>query len=89
MLVILTAVEKVKINFGQENEKDLDALSIDEINAYINNNEFHAGSMLPKVQACKNFVDGHRDRVALIASLEKAKESLQGKNGTRILGGKS
>jgi carbamate kinase len=89
MLVILTAVEKVKINFGQANEKDLDALSIDEINTYINNNEFHAGSMLPKVQACKNFVDGHRDRVALIASLEKAKESLQGLNGTRILGGKS
>ena len=89
MLVILTAVEKVKINFGQANEKDLDTLDLEQVNAYIENNEFHAGSMLPKVQACKGFVEGKKGRVALIASLEKAKASLRGENGTRILGGHS
>ncbi|QWC00397.1 carbamate kinase [Mycoplasmatota bacterium] len=87
MLVILTAVDKVKLNFGQENEKDLDELSIKQMDQYIKNNEFHAGSMLPKVEACKSFVNGNKNRIALIASLEKAKEALLGKSGTKIIGG--
>lgn len=88
MLVILTAVEKVKINFGQANEKDLDQLTIKEIDQFIKDKEFHAGSMLPKVEACKSFVNGFKHRTAIIASLEKAKEALIGESGTRIIGDK-
>ncbi|MFP4478945.1 MAG: carbamate kinase [Candidatus Izemoplasmatales bacterium] len=87
MLVILTAVEKVKINFGQKNEKDLDKLTIDEIDKYKKNDEFGSGSMLPKVEACKAFVLNHKERVAIIGSLEKAKEALLGESGTKIIGG--
>lgn len=87
LLFILTAVDKVKINFGKANEKDLDSLTIDEINQYIKNKEFSAGSMLPKIEACKAFVQGNKKRLALIASLEKAKEALLGHTGTKILGG--
>ena len=87
MLVILTAVDKVKINFGQPNEKDLDSLAIQEIDDFIAAKEFSAGSMLPKVEACKSFVNGYKNRTALIASLEKAKEALLGQTGTKIIGG--
>ncbi len=87
MLVILTAVDKVKINFGQPNEKDLDSLTIQEIDDFIAAKEFSAGSMLPKVEACKSFVNGYKNRTALIASLEKAKEALLGQTGTKIIGG--
>lgn len=87
MLVILTAVDQVKINFGKENEIGLDQLSISEINQYILENQFHRGSMLPKVEACKAFVNGSKHRKAIIASLDKASEALLGKSGTTILGG--
>lgn len=87
MLVILTAVDKVKINFGKENEMDLDQLSLEDIDKYIEENQFHKGSMLPKVEACKAFVKGHKNRKAIIASLEKAKDALVGKSGTSIIGG--
>jgi carbamate kinase len=87
MLVILTAVDKVKINFGKENEKDLNTLTIEEIDQYIKENHFHKGSMLPKIEACKAFVNGHHHRKAIIASLEKAKEALLGQSGTTIIGG--
>ncbi|MFW5889250.1 MAG: carbamate kinase [Bacillota bacterium] len=86
MLIILTAVSKVKLNFGQPDEKDLDNLTVSEIDKYIANNEFSAGSMLPKVQACKAFVQGNKKRIALIASLEEAKSALLGKTGTKITG---
>lgn len=86
MLVILTAVDKVKINFGKENEIDLDQLSLKQIDQYIKENQFHKGSMLPKVEACMAFVKGHKGRKAIIASLEKAKDALVGKSGTTIIG---
>lgn len=88
MLIILTAVSKVKLNFGQSNEKDLDTLTISEIDKHIENNEFSPGSMLPKIEACKSFVQGNKKRIALIAGLEEAKEALLGKTGTKITGNK-
>ena len=83
-LVILTAIEKVCIHFNLSNEIKLDEITIDEALEYIKENEFAAGSMLPKVQACIKYVEetGHS---ALITSLEKAKEGLQGKTGTKII----
>lgn len=84
MLIILTAVEKVAINFGKENEKWLDDLSIEEARQYIAEGHFAAGSMLPKVQAAVDFASSAAGRTALITLLEKAKDGIQGKTGTRI-----
>ncbi|EGY79845.1 carbamate kinase [Peptoniphilus indolicus] len=84
-LIILTAVDKVAINFGKENEKWLDELSIAEVQEYIDANEFGAGSMLPKVEAAVGFVKSKEGREALITSLEKAKAALKGETGTKII----
>lgn len=84
-LIILTAVDKVAINFGKENEQWLDTLSINEVQKYIDANEFGAGSMLPKVEAAVGFVKSKEGREALITSLEKAKTALKGETGTKII----
>jgi len=84
MLVILTAVNKVKINFNTPEEKDLDNITIKEIDDLIAQGHFLKGSMLPKIEAAKMFVSGKKHRTAIIASLEEAKEALLGHAGTRI-----
>lgn len=84
MLVILTAVDKVKLNFNQPNERSLDHITLSELDSYIQEGHFLKGSMLPKMEAARAFVSGHKNRVAIIASLEQAKDALQGKTGTRI-----
>ncbi|MDY0317509.1 MAG: carbamate kinase [Candidatus Izemoplasmatales bacterium] len=84
MLVILTAVNKVKINFNTPEEKDLDHITIKEMDDLIAQGHFLKGSMLPKIEAAKAFVNGKKYRTAIIASLEEAKEALLGHTGTRI-----
>jgi carbamate kinase len=84
-LIILTAVEKVAVNFGKENEKWLSTLSIEEANQYIEEGHFAPGSMLPKVQAAMKFAESKKGRKSLITSLEKAKEGIEGKTGTLIM----
>lgn len=84
LLVILTAVEKVAINFGKENEEWLSELNIDTANKYIDEGHFAPGSMLPKVRAAVKFVASKKGRKSLITSLEKAKDGLAGKTGTII-----
>lgn len=84
MLVILTAVNKVKINFNTPEEKDLDHITIKEMDDLIAQGHFLKGSMLPKIEAAKAFVSGKKQRTAIIASLEEAKEALLGHTGTRI-----
>ncbi len=83
-LIILTAVEKIAIHFGKENQKWLDRMSIEEAKAYIREGEFAKGSMLPKVEAAVRFVESAPGRRALITQLEKAKEGIEGKTGTII-----
>lgn len=83
-LVILTAVERVAINFGKPNQEDLETLSISQAKKYIEEGYFAAGSMLPKVQAALKFAESKQGRKAIIASLEKAEEALAGKSGTTI-----
>lgn len=83
-LIILTAVEKVAINFGKENEKWLSDLSISEAEQYIEEGHFAPGSMLPKVVAAIDFARSKEGRAALITQLEKAKEGIKGETGTRI-----
>jgi len=84
-LVILTAVEKVAINFGKPNQKSLDIMTIKDAKIYIDEGQFAPGSMLPKVKAAIKFVASKPGRMAIIASLEKAKEALTGKSGTLIV----
>lgn len=85
-LIILTAVDKVFINYGKENQQGLDKLSLADLQKYSQQGQFAAGSMLPKIKACENFVKSKAGRKALITSLNKVSEALSGKNGTWIIG---
>ncbi len=83
-LIILTAVEKVAINFKKENEQWLDHMTVEEAKKYAEEGQFAPGSMLPKVQAACDFAASKPGRKALITLLEKAKDGINGKTGTRI-----
>lgn len=83
-LVILTAVDKVAINFGKPDQKDLSKLTVDEAYKYMEEGQFAPGSMLPKVKAALMFVESKNGRCAVITSLKKAKEAIKGMAGTTI-----
>ena len=83
-LMILTAVDKVSLNYNTDKQVDLDSITIDEAKKYISENQFAKGSMLPKVEACMSFVEDSNDRRAIISSLEKASLAIKGKTGTII-----
>ena len=83
-LFILTAVDRVSINFGKENQVDLEEMTIEEARNYIAENHFAPGSMLPKVEAAIKFADSKIGRSTIIASLDKAKDALSGRSGTKI-----
>ncbi len=83
-LIILTAVEKVMINFRKPDERALDSITVDEARRYMEEGHFAPGSMLPKVQAAVDFASSKPGRKALITLLEKAKEGIAGKTGTMI-----
>ena len=84
LLIILTAVEKVAINFGKPEEQWLDNLSLRDAERFIAEGHFAKGSMLPKVEAAAAFARSRPGRQALITMLSKAKEGLEGKTGTMI-----
>lgn len=84
LLIILTAVEQVAINYRKENEQWLSSLTPEEAERYIRQGQFAPGSMLPKVQAAVRFARSAPGRAALITELQKAKEGIAGKTGTRI-----
>ncbi len=84
MLVILTAVEKVSINFNKPNQIDLDEMSLEQARQYIEEGHFAKGSMLPKVESCIDYLEKMITGKELLTSLEKAKDALQGKTGTVI-----
>ncbi len=83
-LVILTAVEKVSINFKKPDQKDLDRMSAAEAKQYIKEGHFAPGSMLPKIEAALNFVESKPGRIAIITSLDKAVDAIEGRTGTTI-----
>lgn len=87
ILLILTNIDKVCINFNKKNQKELSSLSIDEALDYIEKEEFSKGSMLPKVEACLKFVK-NTNKKAIITSLEKSEDGLDGKEGTVICSNK-
>lgn len=81
-LIILTAVEKVAINFGKPNEEWLGSISVEQAKQYMQEGHFAPGSMLPKVQAAVDFAESKPGRTALITLLEKSRDGIQGKTGT-------
>lgn len=85
-LVILTAVEKVALNFNKPEQRNLSSMTIEEAKKYMEEGHFAPGSMLPKVKAAVMFVESKKGRKAIITSLEKARDALSGKAGTVITG---
>jgi carbamate kinase len=83
-LIILTAVEKIAINFGKPNQEWLADMDTDKAKEYIAAGHFAPGSMLPKVQAALEFAESGKGRSALITLLEKARDGIAGKTGTVI-----
>lgn len=84
VLLILTEVEKVCLNYHKEDQEDLDHLTLKDAARYIEEEQFAVGSMLPKVQAAMKFVRLYPDKRAIITSLDKAVEAMEGKTGTAI-----
>ncbi|MBM6613273.1 carbamate kinase [Desemzia sp. RIT804] len=84
LLVILTGVDNVYVNFNQPDQKKLEQVSINEMKQYMKENQFAAGSMLPKVQAAIQFVDQHPEGKAIITSLENISGVLAEQGGTII-----
>ena len=83
-LIILTAVEKVAINFGKENQEWLSDLTVEQAREYIAQEQFAKGSMLPKIEAAIRFAESKEGRHTLITLLDKAAEGIAGKTGTVI-----
>lgn len=83
-LIILTAVEKVAINFGKPNQEWLSELTPEKARELMAEGHFAPGSMLPKVEAAVEFAESAPGRSALITLLEKAKDGIAGKTGTII-----
>ena len=86
MLVILTAVDKVAVDFGKPEQRDIDEMDVAQARQYIEEGQFAPGSMLPKVEACLEYVEAYPQGRALITSLEKAAAGLRGETGTIIKG---
>lgn len=83
--IILTAVNRVMINFNKPNQEELISLNSKKAYQYIDEGHFAPGSMLPKVQACLSFVNKRQDKRAIIAALENVDLALVGENGTEIV----
>ena len=83
-LLILTEVEKVAIRFGKPDQEDLGHLNLAEAARYAEEGQFGVGSMLPKVEAAMKFVRNNPGRKAIITSLDKCLDALDGKTGTVI-----
>lgn len=84
VLIMLTAVEQVAINFGRPNEEWLAEVSIEDMKRYAEEGHFAPGSMLPKVLAGIEFAESRPGRKTIITSLDKVKEAIEGKKGTII-----
>lgn len=84
VMMILTSVDNVTLNFATDKEEPIHHMTIDEAKAYMDQGQFEFASMLPKVSASVNFLEAGKGRKAIITSLDKAEESLTGEAGTTI-----
>lgn len=85
VLVVLTGVDYVYVNYNKPDQKKLEKVTIKELEEYIKENQFAPGSMLPKVQAAIQFVKSKLGREAIIANLLKVEEALDGTSGTKVV----
>jgi carbamate kinase len=83
-LVILTGVEKVAINFGKPNQQSLDVMKVSEAKYHLEDGQFPPGSMGPKIVSAINFIESG-GKTAIITSIDKLKDALEGKTGTKII----
>lgn len=84
-LIILTAVDRVAINYGKETQENLDVINLEKVNQYIKEGHFAPGSMLPKIIATSQFVESGKNKTAIIGSLDRIKDVLDGTSGTKIV----
>lgn len=84
VLLLLTGVEKVALNYGSPSETPLDSMTVEEATRYIDEKQFSSGAMLPKVEAAVSFASSNKDRKAIITSIDTALAGLTGKTGTLI-----
>ena len=84
MLVILTSVDKVCLNYGKEDEIKLDTLSLSEAKKYLEEGQFEAGTMAPKIEAAIDFIGESAIRSVLITKLNKDAAEITGGMGTLI-----
>ena len=85
MLLILTAVNKVYLNYNTDKQVALDQLTVKEAEEYMSSGHFAKGSMLPKIEACIDFVKNNPSKKAIIGSLDEASLAIAGKSGTIIV----
>ena len=84
IFLILTDVEKAYLNYGKPDQKPIDRMTVSEAKKYLAEGHFLPGSMGPKVVACIRFLEWGGKR-AIITSLDKAVEAIEGKTGTHIV----
>jgi carbamate kinase len=82
VLMILTEVEKVAVNYNKPNQEDISHMNLAEARKHVADGQFAPGSMLPKVQAAMKFLENNPDKKAIITSLDKAVLALKGQTGT-------
>jgi carbamate kinase len=84
LLMILTEVDQVYLNFGKKEQKGLRTLRLEEAKKYLGEGQFPPGSMGPKIEACIRFIEYGGEK-AIITCLECADEALEGRGGTQII----
>ena len=85
IFIILTAVDRIAINFNKPNQRELSEMTVEQAKKYAAEGHFAPGSMLPKVEAACQFAEGRAGRKSIVASLEKASLALNGESGTAIV----
>ena len=84
ILVMMTDVEHVCINFGKPDQKEISRLTVAEAQGYIEDNQFGEGSMLPKIEAAIDFIGNSAIRSAIITRMNRTLDAIEGKTGTKI-----
>ena len=86
VMMILTSVDNVTLNYGTDHEEPIKNMTIDQAKDYISQGQFEFASMLPKISASVDILECGKGRKAIITSLDKAEEALKGEAGTTING---
>ena len=84
VLMFLTGVNNVILNYGTNHEILLDRLTVTDAERYAKEGQFSAGSMLPKIESAIDFINNGKGRQAIITSMDMAKDALNGRGGTKI-----